>query len=186
MSKEIDQEKFKLEHALEHGIDFNTRTIRITGEIGENFDFDLLDYALTELESRNEEGILIRINSPGGSCYEAQAFIGRMKASPCLITVQAFGYCMSAATLILMAADVREMSRFCTPMFHKMSFGFRGTLDENEEYTAQAKKEQLQWAKWYEEFSDKPSSFWMKKMKKTEFYPSPEQLLEFGAIDKVI
>lgn len=189
---ELEKLKFNLEQYLDNGIDFENRVIRVTGAIGDPegssdyFDFNLLDYALTTMESQSSDPVTLRIHSPGGNCYDALAIIGRIKASKCQIITEAYGHAMSAATLILMAGDVRKMSAYCVPMFHKISFGTGGDLDSIEETVAQTKKEQLRWARYYEEFSKKSATFWMGKMKKTEFYPTPEQMLDYGAIDEVI
>ena len=72
---DIEAEKLKLEYALDHGIDFENRTIRVTGAIGggsgglfggddEYFDFNLCDFALSEMEKRSHDPITLKINSP--------------------------------------------------------------------------------------------------------------------------
>jgi len=189
---ELDKFKFDNELNLSQGLDISSRTIRITGCIGyfpgedDFYDFNLLDISMSKLESISSDPITLKINSPGGGCYEALAMIGRMKASKCEVITEAYGHCMSAATLVLMAGDVRRMSRYCVPMFHKMSYGAVGSHDDIKEQVDQAEKEQAHWASYYEEFSNKPKKFWLSKMTKKDYYPTPDELLKFGAIDEII
>lgn len=195
---EFEQEKHNFEVSLEHGIDFKNRIIRVTGSIGdcssplvggsdEYFDFNLLDIALTRMEEESTElPITIKVNSEGGIVYEAFAMIGRIKASPCPIITEGYGCVMSAATLILMSGDHRKLSRYCCTMFHAMQYGTNGDHADIKEHVAQAEKEMKNLARYYEEFSTESSSFWTRKIKKKEFYPSAEEMLKLGAIDEVI
>jgi len=195
-NKDVELLKLNLEHAIDHGVDFENRIIRITGAIGSPspldtedsyFDFNTLDFALTRMEKEDPiKRITIRINSFGGECYEALAIIGRMKASPCEIVTEGFGAIMSAATLILMAGDIRKLSKYCISMFHEIGYGVAGQHESIKEQVLQSEKELKLWASYYESFSNKSVRFWLSKMKKKEYYPTPKQMLEFGAIDEII
>jgi ATP-dependent Clp protease protease subunit len=190
--------KHHLDTNLDHGIDFENRIIRVTGSIGDcsspltgggedYFDFNLLDIAMTKMETESTAlPITIKVNSEGGLVYEAFAMIGRIKNSPCTIITEGYGCVMSAATLILMAGDIRKLSRFCCTMFHAMQYGTNGAHDDIKEHVAQAEKEMKQLAKYYEEFSTQNASFWTRKIKKKEYYPTAEEMLSHGAIDEVI
>ena len=194
----LELEKYALEVSIEHGIDFENRTIRITGTIGdcshpiaggegEYFDFNLLDVALTKMENdSNTLPITLKINSGGGIVYEALAIIGRIKSSPCPIITEGYGCVMSAATLILMAGDIRRLSKFCCTMFHAMQYGTDGAHDDIKEHVAQADKEMKKLAQYYADFSTESASFWTRKMKKKEYYPTAEEMLKHGAIEEVI
>lgn len=194
---EFEQEKYNFETSLDHGIDFKNRIIRISGSIGdcsnpligatEYFDFNLLDVAMTRMEQDNStEAITIKVNSEGGLVYEAFAMIGRIKSSPCPIITEGYGCVMSAATLILMSGDVRRLSRYCSTMFHAMQYGTNGDHADIKDHVAQADKEMKNLAKYYEEFSTQPASFWTRKIKKKEYYPTAEEMLSNGAIDEII
>lgn len=194
----LDTLKHELEVNLEHGMDFKNRIIRISGSIGDcssplaggsedYFDFNLLDIAMTKMEQESEtQPITIKINSEGGLVYEALAMIGRIKNSPCTIITEGYGSVMSAATLILMAGDTRRLSRFCCTMFHSMQYGTDGAHDDIKDQVAQADKEMKKLAGYYEEFSTEKASFWTRKIKKKEYYPTAEEMLSHGAIDEVI
>lgn len=184
-------EKQRLEYLFD-SIDFKNRVIRLSGSVGDSgdedsphFTFREVDAALSELERLSPEPIKIRINSFGGEVYEAQAIVGRITSSSCHITTEGYGAVMSAATLILMCGKKRRLSRFTTCMFHKMTYGIYGTHDDNDDQVKQAAKEQKLWATWYEKYSNKKVRFWMGVMKKKQYYPTPEQMVDFGAVDEL-
>ena len=184
-NSEHEKEVLRLDFLYEAGIDTKNRTIRINEQIGENT-FDRLESALSEFERESDDPIIVKINSLGGSVYDALAIVGRVKASPCHITTEGFGAVMSAATLILMCGDVRKMSKFCTPMFHQSSYHVGGDHENVKEEVVQMEREEKKWAKWLAEVSTKNEKFWYKIVKKKNFYPTPDQMLDYGAIDEII
>lgn len=193
---QVQRDKLNKEWMYDHGIDIENRIIRVVGAIGsdsseaevesDTFDFGMCEIGMSLLERISDEPITFKINSPGGDCYDALAIIGRMKASPCQIITEGYGHVMSAATLILMAGNVRKMSKYCVPMFHKMSYMAAGSHDDVQDQVNQSDKEQKLWCGIYEEFSGKDAAWWMLKMKKKEYYPTPQELLELGAVDELI
>jgi ATP-dependent protease ClpP protease subunit len=195
-SEELERLKFDLDLSLNQGIDLKNRTIRITGHIGdpggfnseeEYFDYNHLEVALTQLESQSPTSpITIKINSFGGSVYEALAIVGRLKSSPCQIITEGYGAIMSAATLILMCADVRKISRYAVSMFHSAQYGLQGDHENIKEQVIQAEKEEKLWANYYAEFSNRSPAWWLKRIKKTEYYPTADEMLQLGAVDEII
>lgn len=191
---DFDSEKLRLEYAFDMGVDFKNRTVRISGAIGEmdqlgniSNDFSFVDSALTELEHRNpNEPITVKINSPGGSVYEALAIVGRIKASPCEITTIGMGCIMSAATLILACGDLRKISKYCMSMFHQSSYGLEGSHEEVKEQVKQMEQEEKLWAKWVAELSNKSENFWYRTVKKKDVYLTADKMLQYGVIDEII
>lgn len=193
---DLDHKKLKLEYSFEQGVDFDNRIIRLTGTIGTSsgpFDmedtfcnFDILDAALTEMEKSSEDPIIVRINSGGGSVYEALAMVGRIKASSCKIITEAYGHCMSAATLLLACGDERKVSKYCISMFHQSSYGIQGSHEEIKEEVAQMEREEKLWAKWISELSTKDERFWKNKVKKKNMYLTAEEMLSWGVVDAII
>lgn len=187
---------FSLSEIVDNGIDFENRIIRINGPIGtaplmsneEYYDFNWLDFALTKMESESGKDITIRINSQGGDVYEALAMVGRIKASTASIITEAYGNCMSAATLLLLSGDWIRISEYCTPMFHEMAYGTPNQKHtDNKEYVEQAEVEQEKIIAFYADHSNKTKSFWRRSMEhKMDFYPSPDQLLSWEVVDEVI
>ena len=73
-TKDVDKEKLRLDYLFDQGVNFVDRVIQINEEIDAH-SFAFIDAALSELERASKKTITIRINSPGGSVYDALAMI---------------------------------------------------------------------------------------------------------------
>lgn len=174
-----------LETLLTHGINFRDRIITIKEEIDAEL-FGRIDAALSEMESDNRRAITIRINSEGGSVYDALAIVGRLKSSKCRIITVGFGAIMSAATLILACGDERKMSDIAWFMHHESQYGVEGSHSQIVDAVAQAEKEENQWALAMEGYSKKDAKFWRKVAKDKNAYFTAQELLDMGVIDELI
>jgi ATP-dependent Clp protease protease subunit len=174
-----------LEYAFVYGVNFKERTIRLTGSI-DNEHFQLVDAALTELESQSRKSITVVINSPGGDIYEALAIIGRLKRSSCHIVTEGYGQIMSAATLILAAGDRRKVSQYAFFMHHEASYQVEGRHSEIKHQIKQTDKEEDKWAEWMATFTKKDKAFWKKTGIGLDAYITVDELLEFGVVDEII
>lgn len=89
------------------------------GDIGDDYwsDNNAADfaYALNALKVSN---IKVRINSPGGSVWAAQAMFSSLKNHPANVTVYIDGVAASAATLVAMAGDTIIMPTNAVMMIH--------------------------------------------------------------------
>ncbi len=174
-----------LEYVFKHGADFQRRVLNLTGEINEDM-FNLVDRTLTEMEADSRAAITIKINSPGGFCYQAMAIVGRIRESKCQIITKGYGEIMSAATLILAAGRRRKISKFSSFMWHEMSYGVDFDRHSNhKDMVLQAEKEVKLWAQWMEEFTGKPAKFWLEAGTKKDSYFTAEQLLKLGVVDEL-
>lgn len=186
------REKLKLDFSFDYGVDFDNRVVRMSGYIGdiledfESVTFDKVDAALTRMENDSSEPITIRLNSGGGSVYEGLAIVGRLTSSPCEIIVEAYGCCMSAATLILACGDHRRISKYTISMFHQSAYGVSGSHEEVKEQVEQQEKEEKLWAKWVAELSKKTEKFWYKTVKKKNVYLTAEKMFAYGVVDEII
>lgn len=181
----VSQLGIHLETLFERGVNFRDRIITINNEI-DSAEFQKIDAGLSEMESDSRKSVTIRINSPGGSVYDALAIIGRLKASKCKIITEGFGHIMSAATLILACGDERRMSKFAWFMIHEASYSVDGKHKEIKAAVAQNEREEIQWAKWMEEFSERDAKFWKKTADEKDTYYTPEELKELGVVDEII
>lgn len=170
---------------LDHGISFLSRTIQLAGEIDTD-SFKLVDRALTELERQGTKTITLRINSEGGSVYDALAIVGRIKASKARIVTEGYGCVMSAATLILAAGAKRRFSSFGWFMHHEASYTLDGRHTELKAAVNQKEREERQWAKAMAELSNESFEYWLKTGTRLDCYFSPEELLNLGVIDEII
>ena len=193
---EVEKLKLHLDHVFEYGVNFKDRIIQLVPhktELDDSLHLDVehfafLDAALTELESYNRSAITIKVCSYGGSVDAALAIIGRIKASKCKIVIEGYGVIASAATLILACGDERRISRFSSFMYHECNFGIEdGTrLSAIKAEVELAERGDKLWAKWMSEFSDQPPEFYEKTGIHIDKYWTPEQLLEYGIVDKII
>ena len=185
LDAKVTQLGLHLETLFERGVNFKERIITINGEITENT-FQLIDSGLSEMESASRKSITIRINSGGGSVYDALAIVGRLRASKCKIITEGFGHIMSAACLILACGNYRKVSTFSWFMTHEASYDFEGKHTAHKNLVVQAEREENQWAKWMAEFTKKDSKFWKNISSSKDTYFTPEELLQLGVIDEVV
>ncbi len=75
---------------------------------------------LNALEGKN---VLLRINSPGGDVFQAQAMYSLLQAYPGNVTCHIDGVCASAATVVACAADKIIMPQNGLFMIHNPSVG---------------------------------------------------------------
>ncbi len=183
---DVDKESLRLEYCFEKGINFKDRIIQITGAIEDSISFDYLDAALTEMESGSKKSITIKINSPGGSTYEALAMVDRIKESKCQIITKCYGHAMSAACLILAAGDKRLIGSRSWIMHHETSFGISGTLSEAQDYVKQMENEEKEWAKAMEDFTNMDYNFWLESAIKKDFYITSEEAIQLGIVDGIL
>jgi ATP-dependent protease ClpP protease subunit len=181
----MTQLSIHLETMLTHGINFRDRIITLSKEVDAEM-FALIDAAMSEMESDNRRSVTIRINSEGGSVYDALAIVGRLKTSKCRIITVGFGAIMSAATLILACGDERKMSDIAWFMHHESQYIVEGAHQQIVNAVAQAEREENQWAKWMQEYSNKDAKFWRKVAQDKNAYFTAEELLDLGVIDEVI
>lgn len=171
--------------ALKYGINIPARSIQLVGEIDQNT-FILIETALTLLESQSKASVTIKINSEGGSVYDALAIVGRMKSSKCKIITEGYGATMSAASLILAAGDKRRMSKFGWLMHHEASYGYEGTIQQSKHVLSQMEREEKLWAQYMEQFSSSPAAYWASQGKLgRDLYLTAEECLTLGVIDEV-
>nr|DAI59941.1 MAG TPA: Putative ATP dependent Clp protease [Caudoviricetes sp.] len=86
------------------------------------------DFA-NDLKTLGGKDILLRINSPGGDVFAAQAIYNLLKAYSGKVTVHIDGLCASAATLVACAADSVIMPRNALYMVHNPQAFFFDMMD---------------------------------------------------------
>lgn len=140
---------------------------------------------LSILETNPELPIKIILNSPGGDVYQGLAIYDAIKRSPCYVEILATGQCMSAASIILQAADKRILSKNCIVMVH-----------DGYDEAAGTPKDTLNWAKVgqhinkmmyniYAEASGKPSSYWQRKCQ-SDYIMTAEKAVAEGLADETV
>lgn len=184
MSLDIDT---RLHLLFEHDVDTEARIIHLYGEIGQEYDSRDFDLALSELERLGDGPVTIRINSEGGSVYDALAMIARMRISPCQLITEGYGSVMSAATLIFAAGNQRRMSTLCWSMVHEISNDgiTSGTASTIRTELRQMEREQKLWYELMGQLTKQPATWWEKAANKKDLYLTAQQCLELGMADEI-
>lgn len=174
-----------ISNALEYGINWDERTITISEDIDQPI-FHVLDAAMTIMESDSREAITIRLNSPGGSIYEAQAIVARIRNSKAYVITEGYGHIMSAATLILACGRKRRIDKFADFMWHESSYdpGF-DRHSAHKETVKQMESAEKKWAQMMAAHSKKEAKFWKEKGVGKDAYFTAEQLLRYGVVDEL-
>ena len=81
---------------------------------------------ITVLESMSDEPIKIIMNNCGGNVADGMAIYDRIRESRCEITIKVYGQAMSMGSVILQAADIRQMSVNSKQMIHYGSVSIQG------------------------------------------------------------
>jgi ATP-dependent Clp protease protease subunit len=174
---------------LDYGIDVVNRSFCMSGDIDENT-FAIVDQNLSLLErdvSTRDTPIVIKLNSLGGSIYNAWAVVSRIKSSPCPITIEAYGAVMSAATMIFAAGKKRRVSRYCEFMYHQGSINdASGTLNQMVNTIKSMKREEIMYCNFLQANSKKSSLFWRKLLHSNkDVFLSAEQIVKLGIAEEI-
>ena len=181
---------YKFDTLLKKNIDIEGRTVTITGQVNDKM-FMNIDSALTLLEQQTSEDkpnepITVRIMSEGGYTYSAFAIIGRFARSKCPINTEAYGYVMSAATLIFASGKKRSISADCVFMVHQASYNVDGKHKDVVNYVQQANVEEMQMAECMARRSNKDSQYWLKVFKRgMDKYLTASEVVLLGVADEV-
>lgn len=129
--------------------------------------------------------IRILLASDGGDPRQALAIIGLMSQCTRKITVEVYGTCMSAATIILSHGKHRRMHKDAWFMVHDGEIDLDGSDADKRAAARQQERECLQWATLLERTSNFTSVEWYKRAKDVT-YMSAQECLSAGVIDEII
>jgi ATP-dependent Clp protease protease subunit len=131
--------------------------------------------------------IKIMIDSFGGSVYNAMGLFGIMNTSKTPIYTYATGAAMSAGFMILIHGHKRFAYEHATPMYHQVSTGFWGNVQDLEEEYKETKRLQKKFEKITLERT-KISKEKLKEILKTKYdwFMDAEEALKFGVVDEII
>lgn len=183
----IDLFKYELDTLMDRGVNLKKRSFTLTGPV--NLDmFHRVDACLNIFEGQDEDTITITLCSEGGEIYPALAIVGRIKASPCKVTIVAVGQIMSAATIIFASADKRIASRYTSFMFHQIE----ASLPENNLAATRIELEQTErenelFCKILAEETKSDFKYWHDLVSSGQnVYMTSAQCKDAGLVDKVI
>lgn len=99
-----------------------------------------IEHFETIRNANDSDVIRLHINSAGGDLSTAIQFNRVIQESQAQIVASAEGYCMSAATMIFLAANMFEISDHCFFMFHNYSGGTFGKGGEMYDHIVSERK----------------------------------------------
>lgn len=175
---------------LEYGMDLENKKIYINGDInlrdGIHFAQKLeLVNRFSLMEDGEQTPITVIINSGGGDVYAMFAMIDAIRGCSVPVHTVGTGHIMSAASLILASGTGK---RILTPntsiLLHEVSTVFGGDASSIHSNSGHIKLLQEKFISLYDEFSNKPASFWKRKIK-GEWFFEPEDALKYGLVDYV-
>jgi len=188
----------------EHGLHVPSRTIivesvQIDFEHGESgvdaHMWSRLEKGLSVLEKwplvgEQANTITVVMNNPGGDAYHMLGMYDRISCSPCPITIEASGHVMSAASIILQAADLRRMHRHATMMIHHGREGFIGHTKDFQRWAKESERiENIMYGIYLERIRQKQPKFSLRRLKDMmtfDRFISATEAVGLGLADEVI
>ena len=163
------------------------RIIFLTGPIDDNI-ASLVCAQLLFLESENpKKEISFYINSPGGIVWSGLAVYDTMQYISSKIMTICIGQAASAASLLLTAGE--NQMRFSLPnsriMIHQPSGGYQGQVTDLEIQTNEIIKTKKRLNQIYAKHTKKDVKEVELIMERDKYF-SPEEVIKFGLIDKVV
>ncbi len=158
-----------------------TRELLIYDVIGEDFFgegvsakgviAELKDFALGP-----EDELIVRVNSPGGSVFDALAIYNALLAYPANVVARVEGVAASAASLILQAANVIEVAEASFLMIHRAHALAMGSAVDMLELAATLEKHDEVIAGIYARRSGRPESEWLDLMDAETWFTGAEAI----------
>jgi ATP-dependent Clp endopeptidase proteolytic subunit ClpP len=168
----------------EQGVNLETRTIFLVGEINEDMcrkflvNFQLLD--------STDGTINVWLSSDGGSEPDGYAIYDVIKAAANQVRVIVVGYAFSMAAVILQAADVRAMTRRSRLMLHNgsVSIDNQHTMD-TEKFGEELKVIRSQFCQVLAERTGLKKAEWARRTR-FDLWLGPSEALKLNLIDEII
>ena len=152
------------------------------------------------LNSVSKDPILIHMSSPGGYVADSFTIYEAVKNSTAHVTMVGYGEIMSAAVLIMLAADTRLLTKTSSFMVHGSNSGFEGGANHLQSSLEEVKRlEKVTYELYADKCKDGPffkeRNYTASKTrlylidrinKKHDWYLTPEEAKYYGFIDGVI
>ncbi len=165
----------------------NTAHLYLYGTISK-YDIDA-GSVITALQNAAKEQVKefhLHINSPGGDVYEGIAIFSALKQSDIPVIAHIDGIAASMASVIIMAAQKRVMSRYARLMTHRVSGMMMGNADDFESVASEMRKLDDDLADIYAKISGMNKEEAREKfLKNTDSYFSAEEAKQYGIVDEI-
>lgn len=172
----------------DHNIFLDTKTIVIVGDVDEDM-FEKVAKSLHALDSKSGE-ITIKLMSDGGCISAARGIYDLIRGCKNYVRIQCYGSVMSAATIILQAADKRVMAPSSKLMIHVGVESAPEDLPRNIKALQEQHRIDEKWMEdiYLKKIKEKKPRFTRKKLQdmlEYDTYLNAEQALDLGLIDMV-
>lgn len=139
------------------------------------------------LKDYEPEPIEIFINSGGGSVFDGFAIISAIRMSPTPVVAYGMGIVASMSLAIFVSADLRLATRYCRFMYHSISYGMLGKLQEHRDGIKESEILQKMYDSIMLERTKMTKEFMRSIVeKKDDFYFSAKRAVELGVVDEII
>ena len=190
MATKIEVEQLFRDTLFRLGLNTKARVITTTSEINAEF-FRKMDANLAVLEDLDPEApITLRVCSHGGLTDETLGVIDRLRASPCRIDIDCFGYAESCGffLLVLGATGKRRASQNAQLMAHTLAYALPN--DKHNQQVQHAKNSTAlvnRFVTLLAAKTNRDAAFWRKLMAGgLDQYFTAQQCLSMGVIDEII
>lgn len=141
---------------------------------------------LREYEKVKAKEVFVELSSGGGTAYDALAFYGRIRLSPCNVNILVTGLVASAAVLVLAAGDHRIMTKESWVMVHEdLAHKLTARVSELEKTARHLRRLEDQWNTLLADSTTLSSAGWA-QLHKTETYLTPADCLRHGLIEEIV
>jgi HK97 family phage prohead protease len=158
-------------------------TVFIFDEIGGSFGTNAKQFA-TDLQDITAPNIDVRINSPGGSVFDAIAIHSTLLHHPARVTTIVDGLAASAASVIAMAGDEVVMMPGAQMMIHDASATDDGNAAEKEKMVTFLDRQSGNIATLYQRKAGGDAAEW-REMMLAETWAFADEAVELGLADRV-
>jgi ATP-dependent Clp protease protease subunit len=187
---DIDSPYSKLSDILSNLVDYDDSVIYLNGDITSESMVDFMIKVRSIISNRDEktkdDPINVIINSDGGDVYDMLGLVDYIESLSVKVNTICRGKAFSAAAILLAhGTGTRMSSKRSSVMFHQSSSFIGGKMGDISAYVDNVKTIENIVYELLEAKTKKDASWWKDKMK-TDFFATPEELLEYGVIDQII
>ena len=155
-------------------------------EINEDDAYLVKLYEINDVEYKPQP-IKLYIDSYGGAVYQCFGLLGVIEKSDTPVHTIVTGAAMSCGFMILISGHKRFGYKHSTPLYHQVSTGFYGKVQDMEESLTEAKRLQ----KKIEDITFERTSISKKKLNeilknKKDWFMTAEEALTLGVIDGIL
>lgn len=132
-----------------------------------------------------EKPIHIILNSGGGDVFQGFAIYDAIYSCQVPVQITATGQCMSAASIILQAGDIRKVTPNCILMVHDGEDGYQGSPDSFSNWAKMGQTINKQMYRIYAKSSGRSEKYWERRCKKSDFIMTAEEAIKEGLADSI-